>query len=159
MIEAKVTAVKEKVIFDTNVFIKLDENNIEPSIVKLKFEVYSSNAQFSEFINIKITALRKRRLDYYEQISPIQLNLQSGNWNDNLIWDDEQPWIDDSTDVYKSIRGNSNNQNTWLDALIADVASRNDITLVVHDRKLKQRAIRNEIKVLELEPFLAILGE
>ena len=39
---------KQKVVLDTNIIIKLDDDRVDPELVKSSFEIYSTNAQLSE---------------------------------------------------------------------------------------------------------------
>ncbi len=149
---------KEKVILDTNIFIKLDEDGVDPDLVRSTFEVYSTNAQLSEIQADKNINRQKRRLIYYNKISPTKLNLDSGIWLDKLTWDDDQPWRDEIGDVVEDVRGNSNKSNTWIDALIAEVAKENNLVLVTHESKIINRATRNGIKVLDYHEFKSLLN-
>jgi len=149
---------KEKVILDTNIFIKLDEDGVDPDLVRSTFEVYSTNAQLSEIQADKNINRQKRRLIYYNMISPTKLNLDSGIWLDKLTWDDDQPWRDEIGDVVEDVRGNSNKSNTWIDALIAEVANENNLVLVTHESKIINRATRNGIKVLDYHEFKSLLN-
>lgn len=152
-------SIKQKVIFDTNIFVKLDESSIEPSIVTSNFEVYSTNAQLSELKAITDEKRRTRRVNYYLKINPTKLNLESGVWIDKLTWDDDQPWKDIISQTVVHIAGNSKKQNTWIDALIAEVAKENALLFVTDEKeKVRDRAIKEEIEILDFEQLLAILN-
>lgn len=148
---------KKKVILDTNIFVKLDDERIEPRLVKSKFEIYSTNAQLSELTADKNLLRKESRLEYYHKLNPIKLNLKSGIWLDKLIWNDEQPWIDEINSVVEDIRGNSDKTNTWIDALIAEVAKSNNLILVTHEKKIAERAGRNGIIVLDFDAFKILI--
>lgn len=149
---------KKQVILDTNIFVKLDEENIDPNLVKSRFKIFSSNAQLSEILADKNHTRKESRTKYYHSLSPVKLKLESGVWIDKLIWDDDQIWQDNPSATVENIRGNSNKSNTWIDAMIAEVAKLNNLILVTHEAKIRKRAIKNGISVLDYNQFIDLLN-
>ena len=138
---------KQKVILD--IIIKLNDDEINPELIKSEFEVYSTIAQLSEFKADKNKERQNDRLKYYETLSPISLNLESGALVDILVLDYDTPLTDRVGEIFENIKGNSNKTNTWIDALIAEVAKENHLILVTNDDRTANRAIENSIKVMD----------
>ena len=45
---------KEKVLLDTNIFIKLDKQKVAPNLILSKYEIFSANAQFMNWSQLLI---------------------------------------------------------------------------------------------------------
>lgn len=149
---------KTKVILDTNVFIKLDELEIDINVIRNVFDVYSTNAQKSELENIENEKLRMRRLQFYNSLSPKLLPLESGLWVDKLRWEDSQTWKDEVGQNFDLIKGNSEKSNTIIDALIAEVSIINNYTLVTDEKRIIKRVRSMNASVLNFESFVELLN-
>ena len=145
---------KQKVVLDTNIIIKLDDDKINPELVKSSFEIYSTNAQLSEIKADQNYERQESRLKYYDMLSPIPLNLESGVLVGKLILNYDTPLTSKIGEVFENIRGTSNKSNTWIDSLIAEVAKENNLILVTDERKIITRAKQNGIDVMNYEEFI-----
>ncbi|WP_159518269.1 PIN domain-containing protein [Sunxiuqinia indica] len=150
---------KPKIILDTNIIIKLDDDGINPELVKSVFEVYSSIAQLSEIKADNNLNRQNSRLKYYDSLSPISLNLESGALFSKLILNYDTPLTNHIGEVFNEIKGESNKQNTWIDALIAEIAKENNLILVTDEKKIIARALRHEISVMNYNEFRHEIGK
>ena len=144
---------KQKVVLDTNIIIKLDDDRVDPELVKSSFEIYSTNAQLSEIKADKNYKRQESRLKYYDMLSPVSIHLESGVLVGKLILNYDTPLTSKIGKVFENIRGSSNKPNTWIDSLIAEVAKENNLILVTDERKIIARAKQNKIEVMNYEEF------
>lgn len=132
-------------MFDTNIFDYMIDKQINPAEATRKGTIWVANVQFSEIENVPDLQRRQQLQNMLNLVRPQKLMLESGIWCDKLLWDDEQPWHDNSTTAFRNVLGRS---KAFMDAFIADVAERDNLTLVsndVHFRKCAARACVNTI--------------
>ncbi|MCD4835108.1 MAG: PIN domain-containing protein [Bacteroidales bacterium] len=141
-----------KYLLDTNCFDYILDNQIELDELKSKGIFYTSNVQYSELRNIPNQERREAILRIYEKLEQIKLQLKSGIWIDDLYWDDEQVWNDNQTSEFVDLqKGNLKNSK---DALIGELAVKNDILLVTSDKKFQNKCSANNIEFVEVQDLM-----
>lgn len=141
-------------IFDTQIYDWISDENINVDIIKAKGLFYITNIQLSEIKNIPNPDRRSKILNVVNTIEPIKLKIEPGVWIDKLHWDDEEVWSDEPNENIIRIIGNTTNKNKWQDAIIGDIAIKNNLILVTKDDTFKSRALQNNIICISIEEFM-----
>lgn len=105
-----------KYILDSNAFDYILDNKIGKEEVEKKGEFFTSNVQRSELMNIPDEARRISLLEIYAGINQVKLNSESGIWIDDLRWDDDEVWHDESSPEFIELQ--NGNAKDSKDALI-----------------------------------------
>ena len=142
-------------IFDTNVFDYMLNHAVPPAAAISKGLLYITNVQLSEIGNVSDETRRTELEKLLVSLSPLKLELQSGVWCDELRWDDEQQWHDNTTQTFIEVRGQS---NSIMDAFIGDVAKHRELILVSNDRRLRHRAANAGVTVITAMDFFTDLA-
>ena len=141
-----------KVMFDTNVFSHILSGEIPINCIPTNWEIHGTHIQKDEINNTQDECKKKRLLRIFSQWLDESLPTESAVW-DISNWDEAKSG-NDQNNLFEKILNEMNTlkkrKNNNRDALIAETAIQNDLTLVTNDRILKKVAESNGATVIDL---------
>lgn len=150
--DALMNGFKHKYLLDTNFFDYVLDHDIAIYEFSELGEYYTSNVQYSELQNLQNQSRKKRLLEIYRALPQTKLPIQSGIWLDDLHWDDDELWNDEVGDLI-ILFTDSSTSKPWKDALIAEIAKYEELTIITNDKKFTSRARKIGINVISAMTF------
>jgi predicted nucleic acid-binding protein len=143
-------------IFDTNIFNRILDGNIDPIFISNKVKLRATHVEIDE---LKATSNKERRqklLKVFEAIAPVQVSTESAVWGvskwGKAKWTKEDNLYQLILDALNTANGGR--KSNIQDALIAETAIFNKLTLVTEDIDLSEVAKKYGCEVISLEIFL-----
>ncbi len=147
-----------RVMFDTNIFNSIVKNEIDISTLKGKIKVYATHVQYDELKATNDKVLRQKFLELFEHLTN-EVPTESAIWDvsnwDQAKWGGEVVNTESAIfevsrygkakfggsnlckDIWQKLdEKNGNKKNNSKDALIAETAILNNLTLITHDADL-----------------------
>ena len=142
IINQAVTKGVVRIMFDSNAFDKLLENDLEITAFPSWYHFYSTQTQHDEIKQIKDKEKRDKLLDLFSAFKQID--------NESLTPDDTT--IDDpNTDLFQKLRGNNDRYDN--DAMTGITVIRENMILVSEDERLRKKVKQNGGKAISFDEF------
>lgn len=146
-----------KYIFDTNIFNRILDGEINISVALKDSEVYVTHIQWDEINNTKNIERRNGLAKIFRTINPKNIPTESAVW-DISRWD-QAKWPKEDN-IFEKIKSRldeiKKDKNNTKDALIAETAVENKLVLVTEDQNLSRVAKIFGVKSQRLENVLKI---
>ena len=142
IINQAVTKGVVRIMFDSNAFDKLLENDLDITAFPSWYHFYSTQTQHDEIKQIKDKEKRDKLLDLFSAFKQID--------NESLTPDDTT--IDDpNTDLFQKLRGNNDRYDN--DAMTGITVIRENMILVSEDERLRKKVKQNGGKAISFDEF------
>lgn len=165
-----------KVMFDTNIFDSIIKNEIDISALQGKVEICSTHIQYDELAQTPDEVHRNKLIFLFCKISQKQAT-ESANWEESN-WD-EAHWggrvislessaygvsrygmskyggSELSIAIWKELQEKKKKKNNSKDALIAETAMVNGLTLITHDNDLSKVSAKLGASVMTLKELFS----
>lgn len=143
-------------IFDTNIFNRIADGAIDAAELGGATNLFATHIELNELQRTGRDERRDRLLRVFEAVGPKRIPTESAVWGVSE-WGGGKWTADDN--LYQPIvealnAENGGKPNNTHDALIAETAIRNDLTLVTEDRDLAKVAVQHGGVVLDFSRFL-----
>lgn len=146
-----------KYLFDTNIFNDIFDHKINLENLSKNCEICITHLQEDEINKTKNNMRRNNLMDTFKKIEKNNIPTESAVW-DVSKWD--QCKFSDENGIYEQIKAELNTikekDNNVQDALIAETAIKNNITLVTHDQNLGRITTKLGGYVVSLNDFLKL---
>ena len=143
-------------MLDTNVFNRVADGIVDIAVFT-SHQLVATHVQKDELQNTLSTNRKNALLEKFHTIDPAMLSTESAAW-DVSAWD-ECKWSSDDLceKIFRSLKerdkGRRQDANYWRDALIAETALKNELTLITEDRDLRDVTRENGGSALCLAEF------
>ena len=142
-------------IFDTNIFNRILDGEIDPARVAADTELCASHIEINELQNTGNSERRQQLLDVLYAIGPEQIPTESAVWSVSEFGGAQ---FTSDNNLYQPIvealnAKNGRKANNAHDALIAETAIRNNLTLVTEDCDLAAVAAEHGGSVVNFSEF------
>ncbi len=146
-------------IFDTNIFNRILDGEINVGLIKARAELCATHIELNELQNTRDSERRQQLLEIFQACGPEQIPTESAVW-DVSEWGSAKFTSKDN--LYQPIvealnEKNGGKDNNTHDALIAETAIRNALTLVTEDQDLAQVAAEHGGSVINLATFMQVI--
>lgn len=143
-------------IFDTNIFNRIVDGEIDAAALSGKADLFATHIVLNELQRTRRHERRERLLKVFEALDPKRIPTESAVWGVSE-WGAAKWTADDNLYQYLLEGLNAENggkPNNTHDALIAETAICNDLTLVTEDRDLAKVAANHGAVVVDFQVFL-----
>lgn len=149
----------KRYMFDTNVFNRFLDDDFDVELLAGEGKYYVTHVQLDEIKNTKNSTRREKLLAIFASIPQDHIPTESAIWGISN-WG-EAKWSDNNGLYEKILQAlnerNKGKANNRQDALIAETAVKNDLTLVTRDSDLDSVVSQLGGSVMQFDSFLADL--
>ncbi len=147
-------------IFDTNIFNRILDGQFDLNSISGEVKLFATHIELDEIRNTRNCERRSQLLSVFEAIDSKKIPTESAVW-DVSNWDEAKWTVDDNLyePIVKALDAkNGGKGNNVQDALIAETAIRNNLTLVTEDGDLAIIARGNGGNVIDFVKGMKLIG-